>query len=154
MENYIGSKLLQAKPMNLGDYNQYRGWKIPENENPKKEGYLVKYPDGYESWSPKEIFEKSYLKVDENKNLPSGVSIGQQMVDDFIVDYDVFTRKGKITIVIATLRNGFTIVESSACVNPKNYDEKIGAEICKERIKKQVWNHLGFLLQTAWKGVK
>lgn len=154
MDNYIGSKLLQAKPMNLGDYNQYRGWKIPKNENPKKEGYLVKYPDGYESWSPKEIFEKSYLKVNENKNLPSGVSIGQQMVDDFIIDYDVFTKKDKITIVIATLRNGFTIVESSACVDPKNYDEKIGAEICKERIKNQVWNHLGFLLQTAFKGVK
>lgn len=154
MENYIGSKLLQAKPMNLGDYNQYRGWKIPENENPKKQGYLVKYPDGYESWSPKEIFEKSYLKVDKNKNLPSGVSISQQMVDDFIVDYDVFTKKGKITIVIATLKNGFTIVESSACVDPKNYDEKMGAKICEERIKKQVWNHLGFLLQTAYKGVK
>ncbi|NFG21974.1 Gp49 family protein [Clostridium botulinum] len=154
MNKYIGTKLLQAKPINLGDYNKYRGWIIPENENPKKEGYLVKYPDGYESWSPKEIFEKSYLKVDENKNLPSGVSIGQQMVDDFIIDYDVFTKKDKITIVIATLRNGFTIVESSACVDPKNYDEKIGAEMCKERIKNQVWNHLGFLLQTAYKGIK
>ncbi len=154
MNKYIGTKLLQAKPINLGDYNKYRGWIIPENENPKKEGYLVKYPDGYESWSPKEIFEKSYLKVDENKNLPSGVSIGQQMVDDFIIDYDVFTKKDKITIVIATLRNGFTIVESSACVDPKNYEEKIGAEMCKERIKNQVWNHLGFLLQTAYKGIK
>ncbi len=154
MNYYIGSKLLQAKPINLGDYNKYRGWIIPKNENPKKEGYLVKYPDGYESWSPKEIFEKSYLKVDENKNLPSGISIGQQMVDDFIVDYDVFTKKDKITIVIATLKNGFTIVESSACVDPKNYDEKIGSEICKERIKNQVWNHLGFLLQTAYKGIK
>lgn len=154
MNKYIGTKLIEAKPMNLGDYNKFKGWTIPEDEEPKREGYLVKYSDDYISWSPKEIFEKSYLKVDENKNLPSGVSIGQQMVDDFIVDYDVFTKKDKITIVIATLKNGFTIVESSACVDPANYDEKIGAEICKERIKNQVWNHLGFLLQTAWKGVK
>lgn len=35
-----------------------------------------------------------------------------------------------------------------------NSNEEIGAEICKERIKNQVWNHLGFLLQTAYKGVK
>lgn len=154
MKHFIGTKLIEAKQMNLGDYNKYRGWPIPENENPNKEGYLVKYPDSYESWSPKEIFEKSYLQVEDNENLPSGVSIGQQMVDDFIVDYDVFTKQDKITIVIATLKNGFTIVESSACVDPKNYDEKIGAEICKERIKNQVWNHLGFLLQTAWKGIK
>lgn len=154
MNHYIGTKLIEAKPMNLGDYNKFKGWTIPEDEDPKREGYLVKYSDDYISWSPKEVFEKAYLKVDENKNLPSGVSVGQQMVNDFIVDYDVFTKKGKITIVIATLRNGFTIVESSACVDPKNYDEKIGAEICKERIKDQVWNHLGFLLQTAWKGIK
>ena len=153
MKHFIGTKLIEAKQMNLGDYNKYRGWQIPENENPNKEGYLVKYSDSYISWSPKDVFEKSYLQVEDNENLPSGVSVGQQMVDDFIVDYDVFTKQDKITIVIATLKNGFTIVESSACVDPKNYDEKIGAEICKERIKNQVWNYLGFLLQTAWKGI-
>lgn len=154
MNHYIGTKLIEAKSMNLGDYNKFKGWTIPEDEDPKREGYLVKYSDDYISWSPKEVFEKAYLKVDENKNLPSGVSVGAEMVEDFIKDYDVFTKKGKITIVIATLKNGFTIVESSACVDPANYDEKIGAEICKERIKNQVWNHLGFLLQTAWRGVK
>lgn len=154
MNKYIGTKLIEAKPMNLGDYNKFKGWTIPEDEDPKREGYLVKYSDDYISWSPKEVFEKAYLEVDENKNLPSGVSVGAEMVEDFIVDYDVFTKKGKITIVIATLKNGFTIVESSACVDPKNYDENIGAEICKERIKNQIWNHLGFLLQTAWKGIK
>ena len=143
MNKYIGTKLIEAKEMNLGAYNEFKGWNIPQNENPKTEGYMVKYSDDYISWSPKEVFEKSYLKVDDNPNLPSGVSVGQQMVDDFIVDYEVFTKKDKITIV-----------ESSACVDPKNYSEEIGAEICKERIKNQVWNHLGFLLQTAFKGIK
>lgn len=100
------------------------------------------------------INDKNVLPIDDNPMLPSGVSIGPQMVDDFILDYDVFTKKEKITIVIATLRNGFTIVESSACVDPKNYNEEIGAEICIERIKNKVWNHLGFLLQTAYKGIK
>jgi hypothetical protein len=154
MDKYMGFKLLEANPMTLGDYNAYRGWNIPENEDPNKEGYLVKYSDDYVSWSPKEIFEAAYMKVIDNPNLPSGVSISGEMVDDFIVDYEVFTKKDKITIVIATLKNGFTIVESSACVDPANYNEQVGADICKERIKEQVWNHLGFLLQTAWKGVK
>ncbi|NRT90033.1 Gp49 family protein [Clostridium beijerinckii] len=154
MNKYIGTKLIEAKEMNLGDYNRFKGWTIPENENPQTEGYMIKYSDDYISWSPKDVFEKSYLKVDDNPNLPSGVSVGAQMVDSFIVDYEVFTKKDKITIVVATLVNGFTIVESSACVDPKNYNEEIGAEICKERIKNQVWNHLGFLLQTAYKGIK
>jgi len=65
MEKYIGTKMLQARPMTRGAYNVYRGWTIPANENPEDEGYLVSYyPDGYESWSPKEVFEAAYRKTD------------------------------------------------------------------------------------------
>lgn len=60
LESYIGTKALLASPLNLGDYNVLRGWKIPDNEDPKREGYFVQYPDGYNSWSPKEVFEESY----------------------------------------------------------------------------------------------
>ncbi|NFR85678.1 hypothetical protein FDE85_02540 [Clostridium botulinum] len=148
MNKYIGTKLIEAEPQQKLYKGEYVG------EEYMQDGYKIIYPDGYISWSPKEVFEKSYLKVDDNSNLPSGVSVVPQMVEDFIVEYEVFTKKDKITIVIATLVNGFTIVESSACVDIKNYNEKIGAEICKERIKNQVWNHLGFLLQTAYKGIK
>ena len=63
MNKCIGVKLIEAEEMNLGDYNIFRGWTIPDNEDPKKEGYLVKYPDGYVSWSPKEIFEEAYRKT-------------------------------------------------------------------------------------------
>lgn len=52
--------MLEAKPMNRGDYNKYRGWPIPLDENPADEGYLIKYQDGYESWSPKDVFEEAY----------------------------------------------------------------------------------------------
>lgn len=66
MENYIGTKQLKAVEMNLGDYNEKRGWTIPENEDPKREGYFVEYEDGYVSWSPKEVFEASYIQVKES----------------------------------------------------------------------------------------
>ena len=69
MDRYVGTKIIEATPMNLGDYNSYRGWKIPDNENPLKQGYLVKYHDGYESWSPGDVFEDSY-------NLSSCLSFG------------------------------------------------------------------------------
>ena len=45
MKYAIGCKLVQCEEMNLGDYNEYRGWTIPQNEDPKKPGYLVKYVD-------------------------------------------------------------------------------------------------------------
>lgn len=60
MKKYIGTKQIEAKPMSRGDYNKYRGWTIPADENPNDEGYLVKYSDGYISWSPKKQFEEAY----------------------------------------------------------------------------------------------
>jgi len=154
MNKYLGVKLIEAEPMNLGDYNTFKGWRIPADECPLKEGYKVKYSDTYISWSPKDVFEAAYMQVVANPDLKTNISISQSMVDDFIVDYDVFTKKEKITVVIATLKNGFTIVESSACVDLANYNEDMGAEICKERIVNQVWNHLGFLLQCGVGGIK
>lgn len=60
MKKYIGTKKVEATKMSRGEYNRYRGWTIPENEDPADEGYLVKYSDDYESWSPKDTFEASY----------------------------------------------------------------------------------------------
>jgi len=155
METYIGTKMLEAEPMTLGAYNNFRGWKIPDNEDPTTPGYLVCYPDGYKSWSPAAIFESAYLKLSINTRLATKApSISQQMVDDFIADVKVITLDGKTTVVRALLKNGFTVVESSSCVSPENYNEDTGAEICLEHIKNQVWKLLGFLLQTAVHGVK
>ena len=72
MKQFIGTKIIQAEPMNRGEYNNYRGWQIPNNENPEDEGYLVKYEDGYESWSPKEVFEKVYR---ESYGLTFGIAL-------------------------------------------------------------------------------
>lgn len=63
MERYIGTKVTQARPVTRGDYNKLRGWTIPVDENPRDEGYLVEYEDGYLSWSPKETFESAYRKT-------------------------------------------------------------------------------------------
>lgn len=70
MEEYIGTKVLKATPMTRGEYIRYRGWDMPSNEDPADEGYLVEYKDGgkpndsrhegYISWSPKDVFERSY----------------------------------------------------------------------------------------------
>lgn len=64
MQKYIGVERAEARPMTRGDYNVYRGWQIPADEDPADEGYLVKYRDGYESWSPKEVFEEAYVVED------------------------------------------------------------------------------------------
>lgn len=70
MTSYYGTKHIEATPMNRGDYNRYRGWTLPTDENPADEGYLVEYLDGgkpnhpahngYISWSPAEQFDAAY----------------------------------------------------------------------------------------------
>lgn len=67
---YVGTKVILGIPMSRLAYNQYRGWSLPSDEDGEDEGYLVEYVDGgaknhplhkgYVSWSPKDVFEKSY----------------------------------------------------------------------------------------------
>lgn len=54
----------------------------------------------------------------------------------------------KCTVVICKLPNGFVITESSAYVDPANYDELLGFEICKKRITDKLWELEGYLLQS------
>lgn len=147
MEKYIGTKMIEAEPCSA--------WKDAGGHKIGDPGYRVRYSDGYESWSPKDVFEAAYLPVVVNHELrTTAPSISQQMVDDFIKETEVITMGDKTTVVRAVLRNGFEIVESSACVSAENYDEAYGAEICMEHIKNKVWMLLGFLLQTAVHGIK
>ena len=62
---YIRMHQVEAEPMTRGDYNKFRGWEIPSNENPADEGYKVTYPDGYVSWCPKTQFEEAGRPCDD-----------------------------------------------------------------------------------------
>ena len=57
-----------------------------------------------------------------------------------------------VTVTTVTLANGFTITESSTCVDPDNYDTEIGVDRCMERIKDKIWYLLGFLLSCGFNG--
>lgn len=157
MKQYIGTKLVKAEPA----WNM-NGEVIPKCfytdpfavQHGAKDGYKVCYPDGYESWSPRDVFERTYLPLTSNPKLkPDQPSIGPGMVDAFIDKVEVQTMGEKTTVVRAVLKNGFEIVESSACVSPENYSEELGREICLNKIKDKVWELLGFLLQTAVNGI-
>lgn len=50
MKRYIGTKIIHAVPEVHGETG--------------REGYVVRYADGYESWSPKEAFDEAYRACD------------------------------------------------------------------------------------------
>jgi hypothetical protein len=74
MEKYLGVKIISAEPQsqdqsagakNFGDLSKLSG-------GIDREGYKVVYEDGYVSWSPKEVFEKAYRRID---NLTFGLTV-------------------------------------------------------------------------------
>ena len=121
-----------------------------ESEKGGKPGYAVRYEDGYESWSPKEVFERSYFRV---SNIEGNI-LSENDITRFFDTVDVKKMGEKTTVAKATLINGFEMVDGSSCVDPKNYDEEIGTKICVERIREKTWMLLGFVLQWACRGIK
>jgi predicted HAD superfamily hydrolase len=70
MKAYIGTKIVNAEPMEEVDFfvNVKKQELISGRDN--RPGYLVMYEDGYQSWSPKETFERAYREVtDEEKEM-------------------------------------------------------------------------------------
>jgi hypothetical protein len=158
MLQYIGVKRLQGKPMTLGEYNTYRGWKIPDDEDPNRLGYLVEYqgsdsnhPDhvGYISWTPKEVLEDAYLQLTGD-----GTKITHDVVTAFMGELVSTQYDDKTTLTTAETITGFRQLETSACVDPKNYDAEIGEDVCRKQIEKALWKCLGFVLQWANYGLK
>lgn len=52
------------------------------------------------------------------------------------------------TYVTVRMENGFTLRESTTCVDPANYSEDIGKEVCLKRIEDKIWFLLGYTLQS------
>lgn len=60
MKKYKGTKVVLAEPMNELTAVEL-GYTRPNEDNHEwREGYHVVYPDGYHSWSPKNVFEEAY----------------------------------------------------------------------------------------------
>ena len=82
MKTYIGTKIVNMKPMTRAEYNTFRGWDLPANENGADEGYLVEYLDGgapntpyyagYVSWSPKKQADNAYRVTN---GMPFGLAL-------------------------------------------------------------------------------
>lgn len=75
-QHYVGTKIIEAWPAQKDD----------------RDGYSVKYADGYISWSPKEAFEAAYLPLGHIGHLPPHV---QRMVGELEQLDDKISKLGK-----------------------------------------------------------
>lgn len=84
-----------------------------------------------------ECFEKILEPCDDETDY----EITEETINDLIDNAEFAYAKtfDRCTIVSCKLPNGFIITESSACVSKDDYDDKIGREICKRKIKDRLW---------------
>lgn len=144
----IGIKMVELQPMTAREAND-KGHRIG-NHSFEEEGYEVTYPDGYKSWTPKDVADAAYYPLSENND---GTKILKEDVENFITDVEVMTVGEKTTVVNAHTLTGFDTVRHSSCVDPKNYSEELGKQYAMEEVVNDLWAYLGFVLQWAKYGI-
>lgn len=147
---YLGVKLIKARKawrIN-GSAIVYDMNRMVQHDDVVDEGYEVEYPDGYKSFSPKDVFEKAYYMIlSPNK-------IQEDDVLNFIKEGYSLRLGEKTTVVCDTTLTGFDTVGIAACVDPSTYDHDMGCGVARRDIKDKIWGHLGFVLQWAINGLK
>lgn len=148
MGKYIGIKMVEAYPMRVS-MAVTNGYKIG-NSHPDDMGYVITYPDGYKSWCPADVFEKSYYHIqDEN-----GDMLYRNDIENFIADKESIKIGTKTTNTTLTTVTGFEVHGQSSCVKAENFNMEIGKQYAIEKAKDQLWFALGFVLQWAKNGIK
>ena len=79
------------------------------------------------------------------KNTVTIEEVKENMKDVYVTTIKAFDKP--VTYVEVRMKNGFTVRETTTCVDPANYSEEIGKEICLKRIEDKIWFLLGYALQ-------
>lgn len=103
MKKYIGTKQIEAEPMTRGvAWGKHLLREKQSTENFDDEGYHVRYEDGYESWLPKDVFEKAY-KIAETP--VDRMQIEAEEVNGRYVKLAAFIDSGKMDEVVNDIYN-------------------------------------------------
>lgn len=52
-----------------------------------------------------------------------------------------------LTFCVLVLRNGFTVVGTSACASPENFDADLGMKLARENAVSKIWPLMGYALK-------
>lgn len=84
---------------------------------------------------------------------PTQFRVTPEMVDAAIKGKPTFTKlpSGKKIVCELTLKNGFTVIGVSSVVDLRNHVEKIGREKALANAKAEIYQYLGYEMQTLLK---
>jgi len=75
------------------------------------------------------------------------LKLTEEYINSLIVKEESHKIGEKTTIVLLILKNGFEIIGSSACVDPKAYSHEIGTLCARERAVHKIWELEGYAAQ-------
>ncbi len=96
------------------------------------------------------VLTPDLIKFDDDSTTPQvNASIKKEYIDSILSQTLISVEKywDKTTILKATLPNGFVVIESSSCVDPKNFNMSIGEQICMKKLEDKIWELEGYKLQ-------
>lgn len=81
-----------------------------------------------------------------SETLPNKLTMGDIL--DTVVKAD-YWRLGETTTTVCqlTLKNGFSVIGQSACIDPSEFNKSIGEKVAWDNALEKVWELEGYLLQ-------
>lgn len=141
--NHVGERLVVTDVKPNGEFTY-------ATEDGKMLGHTSK--DMFDKYF--DMYEKSKVKMrDGNDLIPERVyksnSVTIWDVDDIIDASDIVctTLFDKCTLVACKLPNGFVLTSQASCVDPADYDEELGFDMCMDDIREQVTELESYRLQ-------
>ncbi len=155
-------KKVTATPMNRLDYNVYRGWELPSDEDGTDEGYLVEYLDGgtpnhadhkgYISWSPKEQFDNGYTPAPSvTHSIATGADRAAFVQAILATATHVYNQLPgtNYTVCVSTFADGWSMTGQSVCVDPADFNQELGETIARDNAisdaETHYWRTSGYL---------
>lgn len=126
-----GESLFERPGGQLFDHLNAKGETIRQYR-PSKEGYGL-WEGRNIAAAPADDFVSRAAEVAK-----SGNRLTPADIDAAIVGEEFFV-SGTLTICVLTLRNGFCVTGTSACIDPANFDAALGQDAARAKAKDQVW---------------
>ncbi len=107
MIKYIGVKQIKATPMTKEEVFELAGYQNKTcDREPTCMGYLIEYEGGYQSWSPKDVFDEAYQMAypDEHRfDVSSDCETLAPHISRMCVEFDdVFEKTKKLAEFVLT----------------------------------------------------
>ncbi|WP_180191058.1 Gp49 family protein [Acinetobacter sp. YH01006] len=155
MVAFAGTSLVHAATMTRQEYNDYRGWQLPEGENGEDQGYLIEdragkknteQLNGFVLWLPKDEFDRKFKP--QPKVTPERI---KELLTRVQLHFTFGETPTKYVRADAWLDGSFHLATAmSKAVNPENFSKELGIEYSREDVmaiaENKLWELEGYRL--------